>query len=248
MGYDSWDSSNLDITTFEVSCLAVKDFDFLEVALKKFVEYLDKSSKEMLFLKGKCDTNNFSILSCFENAGFNVKGLQIELSYSFVDPFKSQVNKKIRFLRKEDTPRIKEMAKGAFIYTHLYNNKFLNKSLVDEYYANWANNCCSGRSDAVLVFEEESLARGFIACNLCKNDDASGRIDLIAVSKEITGKGVGTSLVLSALSWFRNKNVDRVLVKTEAMNYAAIRMYNKAGFVVSNFIFNLHYIVKGNRS
>ena len=56
-----------------------------------------------------------------------------------------------------------------------------------------------------------------------------GIIDLVGVSEDYRGKGIGSLLVSKALKWFSNYT-NSVYVGTQAANIPAIRLYEKMGF------------------
>ena len=104
----------------------------------------------------------------------------------------------------------------------------------------WIRNSCGGRADAVLIYHENDVPKGFIACNIKGN---KGLIDLIAVSEDARGKGIGKKLVSSSLRWFKDK-VNHVEVNTEAINYPSLKMYQNNGFKVEWVGANLDYWFK----
>jgi dTDP-4-amino-4,6-dideoxy-D-galactose acyltransferase len=55
---------------------------------------------------------------------------------------------------------------------------------------------------------------------------------LIAVSPDVRGRGLGRTLVHSALTWFAAQGVGEVRVKTQAANTPAVGLYERCGFVL----------------
>lgn len=76
---------------------------------------------------------------------------------------------------------------------------------------------------------------GAIVCNVSphKNLRQRGYIAMIAVKDEYRGHKIGSTLVASAVKAMKTMNADEVVLETETINAAAIRLYENLGFVRS---------------
>lgn len=85
-------------------------------------------------------------------------------------------------------------------------------------------------ANAVLIERSESrpIAMITLAC-----DGANGEIGLFAVDAGQRGKGVGLRLIERALAWLGNAGCERVRVSTQGANTGARRVYERAGFVLT---------------
>ena len=143
----------------------------------------------------------------------------------------------VRPFKNEDINILSNMAKNSFLASYRYNDAGFDKNKINELYSEWIINSCNGRADTVLVYDNNGIPEGFIACNLNKD---KGIIDLVAVSENSRGKGIGLKLVSNSLLWFK-EGVNLVEVSTEAMNYASLNIYHKAGFKIIWTGFDLNY-------
>jgi peptide alpha-N-acetyltransferase len=84
--------------------------------------------------------------------------------------------------------------------------------------------------DAVLVPELQGQVVGYISCHL--TGQGKGQIGLMAIGKEVRGKGIAKSLVYAALRWFAERSVTQVFVVTQGRNVQALRLYQKCGFLI----------------
>jgi len=91
----------------------------------------------------------------------------------------------------------------------------------------WVENSLNGFADRVLLIED----KGFVTC---KKSGDTGDIPLIGVAGSYQGRGIGTSLILNALRWFKNERVTNVTVRTQAMNSRAVKFYEQQGFRVKS--------------
>jgi ribosomal protein S18 acetylase RimI-like enzyme len=63
--------------------------------------------------------------------------------------------------------------------------------------------------------------------------DGSGRIPLVATATEFQRRGIARDLVAAALAWFADAGCSVAYVKTQAANYPAVALYERAGFTIS---------------
>jgi ribosomal protein S18 acetylase RimI-like enzyme len=123
------------------------------------------------------------------------------------------------------------MTLGAFGLTRFAVDPFFSKSQVDDFYTTWATNLFSGLADAVFIAEIEGRPAGFVSTKLSANDQ--GRIPLVATASEFQRRGIARGLVAAALAWFADAGCSVARVKTQAANYPAVALYERAGFTVT---------------
>lgn len=76
-----------------------------------------------------------------------------------------------------------------------------------------------------------------------------GYLQRLAVHPEHQGAGLGTALVLDALTWVRRRGCRTVLVNTQEANERAFRLYRRLGFVPrAEGLAVLRYDLDGTRS
>ena len=80
---------------------------------------------------------------------------------------------------------------------------------------------------------------GYVTCQ--RGDGLQeGRIGLLGVDAGFHGRGIGRTLVMSALQWFNDNSVSTVRVATQATNVPALRLYERTGFLTENVRIWLH--------
>jgi ribosomal protein S18 acetylase RimI-like enzyme len=132
-----------------------------------------------------------------------------------------------------DKKRLMKIAYSDYSNRYL-DNPFLESEKVRTLYAEWAGNCCSGRSEKVFVSSSGGGVTGFIGCNLDKTGswapgERVGIIDLIVVDRRYREKKTGQALIDKALNWFE-KNVDIVKLEVAVSKFPAAAIYIKHGF------------------
>lgn len=96
--------------------------------------------------------------------------------------------------------------------------------------ARWLRNSLGGRADAFLVGEIDGRTAGYVTC-LVDAAERIGDIDLVGTLPEFRRRGVASRVVEHAVAWFSTR-VDLVLVRTQATNFAAAALYERAGFTL----------------
>ncbi|NPV54614.1 MAG: GNAT family N-acetyltransferase [Firmicutes bacterium] len=154
----------------------------------------------------------------------------------------------VRPFQPYDVQALRHIARCAFRHDHFHSDPLIHQSAADEVYVRWLQNSCDGRADTILVAEEPGNSpnpSGFITCRIDKTITTltgipHGVIELVAVSPEAQGKGVGTALVLRSLGWFAQQGVSSVEVGTQTRNLHAVRLYQKVGFRCVAFSHTFH--------
>jgi GNAT superfamily N-acetyltransferase len=233
-----WDSKLLNFSLYRMSNLKLDSEERFNV-IKNFLDFLKLRFEGIDCLMYKVESSEMELIQDLQKNGFILTGLPVRLSNNLKN-VKTYEGNNIRFFRDSDINLLSEIARNTFLNAHRYNDLNFDKKRVDDLHSEWIKNSCKGRSDVVLVYEEEGIPHGFIACNMVNN---IGLIDLIAVSKDMRGKGIGKKLVLSSLSWFKER-ASEVNVNTEAMNYPSLNMYLGTGFKIEWVGLNLNYWFK----
>lgn len=138
----------------------------------------------------------------------------------------------IRPFRKNELKDLVSIARKTFTQDRFHRDPGLPRSKSDQLHGEWIRNCCvNGLADVVLVCRSNGRLAGFIACRVERpvQHPGIGEIVLLGVAPGAQGKGIGSGLVRAALGWFQGR-AETVLVRTEATNYASLRIYQKENF------------------
>ena len=131
----------------------------------------------------------------------------------------------VRTATTADVPKLSAEAMTLFRRSRFYSDPFFTTAEADRLHAAWLANSVSGQAaDAVLI----DPAAGFVTCKLTK--DGTGEVALIGVWEASRGRGAGRSLMTAAMSWFADRGVPVVRVKTQVKNLRAMNFYHRLGF------------------
>lgn len=159
----------------------------------------------------------------------------------------------VRPFEPSDVARLQYIARSAFRHDHFHSDPRIPPAAADEVYVRWVKDSCQGRADAVLVAEEPGNpggVSGFITCRVDQAVSAAagiphGVIELVAVSPEVQGKGIGVALVVGSLEWFARHGVRSIEVGTQSRNIQAVRLYQRCGFKCVAFSYTFHKWIAG---
>ncbi|MBN1977011.1 MAG: GNAT family N-acetyltransferase [Anaerolineae bacterium] len=136
----------------------------------------------------------------------------------------------VRAALPADVQLLQALAKDSYRDSRYYFDPCFSRERCDELYQTWIRRSCEGYADSVWVAELDGGPVGYVTCHLSK-DCAEGQIGLIGVGREVSGQGIGTRLMQTALAWFADKGVSTAVVVTQGRNIAAQRLYQRCGFV-----------------
>jgi ribosomal protein S18 acetylase RimI-like enzyme len=102
---------------------------------------------------------------------------------------------------------------------------------VRELRSRWLWNCHRGRADAVFVGVQNGEPAGYVTC-LRHAATGIGEIDLVGTLPAFRARGVASRVLEHAIAWFSTR-CRLVTVRTQATNFAAAGLYEKAGFTLN---------------
>jgi ribosomal protein S18 acetylase RimI-like enzyme len=102
---------------------------------------------------------------------------------------------------------------------------------VEELRSRWLWNSHKGRAAAVMVGVIDETPAGYVTC-LLDAKKRHGEIELVGTLPDFRGRGVASGVLGASMEWFTSK-AELVTVRTQATNYAAANLYERAGFTLS---------------
>jgi len=103
----------------------------------------------------------------------------------------------------------------------------------------WLEKACASPAHFVLVVERHGRPVAYIACE--RRSRQLGQIQLIAVDESVQRQGAGGALVEAAIERLTQEGATRVMVITQARNVAALRLYQRHGFLTTNHELCYHW-------
>jgi ribosomal protein S18 acetylase RimI-like enzyme len=136
------------------------------------------------------------------------------------------------------TKELHELAIQAGRYSRFNNDEKL-RPYFEGLYKTWiVNSLNRDFAERVFVYEDEGAIQGFVTCSVKNGEGWTG---LISVDPSCQGRGVGTSLLANAESYYFEKHIKRSLVITQEDNLKACRFYESCGYEISQREFIYHW-------
>lgn len=176
-------------------------------------------------------------LALADEHGFRFIDVRVELSLSAPDKKaapKVPVEVRVRPAGAPDLPALRLLAAESHRDTRFFKDDRFDTSRSADLYSTWIARDFSRH--AVLVCESMAMPSrpcGYISCERDK-EKGEGRIGLIAVAAGSKGLGFGEALVTRALQQFADADLHAVRVVTQGTNVAALRLYERCGFLTSH--------------
>ena len=144
-------------------------------------------------------------------------------------PDQGVVGLEVRPPRPGDLPALKEIAAQSYHQSRFYFDDHFPAVLSDLLYTTWIEKSVEGFAERVFVAEFAGEPCGYLTCHL-EADSLRGKIGLAGIGLQARGRGIGKTLVLTALDWFKDQGVKQVRVVTQGRNIPAQGLYQSCGF------------------
>lgn len=222
-----------DTNFFGMNIATLCPFKINEKIARYALNYCKKNKIKCLYYLSDChDPESVRVA---EKYGFHFVDIRLTSDIKLqkyvpkkTDPTKGLI---IRDPNKTDANELKKIARKSYTHSRYYFDRHFPTYLCEKFYSTWVEKYCKNEGKC-LVAEYRGRPVGYITCDI-ENEGTNGRIILVGVHNEFTGKGIGTTLVHSALKWFKKEGVSKVEVVTQGRNYGAQRLYQKCGFRTS---------------
>lgn len=139
----------------------------------------------------------------------------------------------VREWQPSDIPALSDIAAHSFTQTRFHNDPGFPPDRAEGLYRTWIETSCQGYADQVLVAVDRGVAAGFITLN-ANTEQRVGSIALLCVSETSRQRGLGGRLVSAGLGWLAAQGAARITVVTSGANLAALRLYQRSGFHITD--------------
>jgi len=138
-----------------------------------------------------------------------------------------------------DAASVGELASYCFRgLTRFYKDPRFSDDKCDELYRIWAERDIRGSGNYSLICTCEGSPVGF--CTVDITGDGSAKIGLIGVIPDFRGFGLGQVLLNETAGILRDKSCGHLLAVTQLESAGAMRMYERAGFLLRDTSIVVH--------
>jgi ribosomal protein S18 acetylase RimI-like enzyme len=228
--FDAFDSEVFDRPIGRIADLRSRSVGDLETMIATAVEAACALDWDQLLRR--TPTSDLRSVWALERAGFEL--MDIGVTFSKVlgsDDGSDRVESTIRPATAGDIeaiiPAMVELPWGG----RYDADPTYTREQVREVRARWLRNSVAGRADVVLVELLDDVPAGYVTA-IITDDASSAEIDLVGTLPTFRGRGVASRLLRSTLGELA-RSTGLVTVRTQADNFAAAALYERAGFTLS---------------
>lgn len=166
-------------------------------------------------------------LSCASQGGFKFVDLRMELNLRLTS--EPAANTEIVTpASHSDLPGIEALSRISHRDTRFFKDTEFPLDRSGDLYAAWIQRDFD-LHHILVVKSQSGRIVGYITCQTTESS-GTGQIGLVAVADTERRRGLGRTLVATALHWFYTRGCIEVKVVTQASNVAAQRVYQALGF------------------
>jgi dTDP-4-amino-4,6-dideoxy-D-galactose acyltransferase len=179
-----------------------------------------------------CPADQIGSIRTAEQAGYHLVDIRMtyEQSLRKAPPLPADYTADIRPNCADEVSTLEDITRTCQFETRFSVDSGFPPERSRELYVIWVRKSCEGYAQQVLVAHLNGQPVGYISCHL-EDSRRWGSIGLVAVASQVQGRGIGRQLVMSALHWFHEQNVETVSVVTQGRNLASQRLYQACGFL-----------------
>lgn len=190
---------------------------------------------EDLAMQNALAREDFSLVGHSVKLALRGDRLDISLLNRYASGENSGFAARVRLYDPSDLGALRAIAQDSHEFSHYFNDPILKGRGVERLFPEWVEKCARGAAAAILIIEGNSGEGvvGFVTLLLNQKlatytGSTAGVIDFIAIDPARQGKGLGKQLTAAALLWLVDRS-DYIEVRTEQVNFTAIRLYRSLG-------------------
>jgi len=207
------------------------------------IEMSRLSGRDDALFYAKLPTSDVQMCIALGSVGFAVIDTAITLSRG-AGVVSASKGIGVAIARRDQYEVIPKIAERCFRWSRFHLDPKIPPNLANSIKRRWLESYVQGtRGSALYAAEIDGVVAGFLAVIESTVDSRPvAIIDLLGVTSEYQGRGVGTALVQSFTRDWQGR-VSELRVGTQAANVASLRLYESCGFrvVESSYVLHAHY-------
>lgn len=180
-----------------------------------------------------CNCHDNRSVEIAEKYNFHFTDIRLSFEKKIKDNFEYNLPSEITFskAKERDIPMLKEISKDLYQDSRYFFDENFDRDKVQEFYQLWIKRAVLGKYDDVcFCLYENGLPLGF--CSIKYNLSSKvASIGLFGLARKYHGRGLGKALLFMVSGELRKKGMLKMDVVTQGRNYAAQRLYQRAGFL-----------------
>ena len=180
------------------------------------------------------DGTDSHTLRCAYNSGFQFIDVRVEMEYDLSNVPQTEIpSLEIKpVTKKEQLNDILVLARKSHTDARFFKDLNFDRIKCEKLYEEWIDRDFEKGNVLGFFPDDRENIKGYITFTMESSDVA--RIGLIAMEDQFRGQGVGSELLNITIAMSKKLKTKKLIVVTQATNTSALRLYEKAGFRISD--------------
>lgn len=223
-----WDTNFFGFNIAFISCRFLSESVLTQC--KKFI--VENKIKLIYYL---CNCHDQKSVQLAEQFGFHFVDIRLSFEKKLDGNLYKELDNNFTFGLADSSHlnSLKKISYSLYKDSRYYYDGNFPIDKIHEFYQNWLEKGVKGEFDNLcLCILHGNEPIGF--CTLKYENKCVARIGLFGISENYQGKGIGIKLLNFVFNYLIDNNFQKITVVTQGRNYAAQRLYQKAGFLTKS--------------
>jgi dTDP-4-amino-4,6-dideoxy-D-galactose acyltransferase len=239
LGELDWDTKFFGIKMGQVILPVLSENQgFSEMAWRRTLETARAQNYQFLYCP--FDVSHQGIANSIAAQGGEIGDILLTFSLESAKHKKRRLQYRVTEAKQGDLAEILEIARIGFRNSRFFQDPHFDRVKAGQFYPSWLQESFLS-AEKILVIKQEGRVLGFISLKpVSETGTETLIIRLIAVAESCQGKRIGQTLIDEAINEALTQKYRYLQVGTQITNYAAINLYEKNGFRVTNAKYRFH--------
>jgi dTDP-4-amino-4,6-dideoxy-D-galactose acyltransferase len=183
----------------------------------------------------QCNCHDSRSVKTAERNGFHFTDIRMTFEKKLKNGYECKMPADITFARagENDIKRLKDISSYLYKDSRYFFDENFDKEKANEFYKGWVEKAVLGRfDDECWCLYDKDKPFGF--CTIKYHISDTANIGLFGMAKDYQGRGLAGLLLNMVFGRLTGNGVKKLSVVTQGRNYAAQRLYQKAGFITKS--------------
>lgn len=173
-------------------------------------------------------------LQCAYSEGFKLVDVRVEMEIDLRNWLQPKETRMAihPLTKKVELSSIQTLARKSHRDSRFFKDLNFDRIKCEKLYEKWIYRDFETGNILGYYPDEKEIVKGYISFSMESVDVV--RIGLIAVEDDYRGRGIGSALLNKTIATSKELNAKKLIVVTQGTNTNALRLYEKAGFRISD--------------
>jgi len=201
------------------------------------VHRIDKVIKRdnIRLVEYQCNCHDNRSVKAAEENGFHFTDIRVSFEKDLKAKHECKMPAGITFARakENDIKTLRDISSYLYKDSRYFFDENFDREKANEFYKEWVEKAVLSKfDDECCCLYDNNIAFGF--CTIKYHVSGTANIGLFGMAKKYQGRGLSILLLNMVFDRLIDKGIKKLFVVTQGRNYAAQRLYQKAGFITKS--------------